>query len=147
MNVSSLVATAVTTDQLHPSTGQREVEDPRVRRVHEIEAYDLSHRRFARELCLAVDQHHVPEPPHRGVVGPHTVEWRDLAILDEQIVQRDAELSVDGWPVRRVGRLDDDRPVQAHLQAEVLADVRVVPVEPGIGELHLVRERPADRDR
>src|SRR5207342_3256686 len=78
----AFVATAVTTDQLHPSTGQREVEDPRVRRVHEIEAYDLSHRRLARELTLAVDQHHVPEPPHRGVVGPRTVEWRDLAILD-----------------------------------------------------------------
>src|SRR6266480_270765 len=31
-------------------------------------------------------------------------------------------------------------------QAEVFADVRVVPAEPGVGELQLARERAADRD-
>ena len=46
-----------------------------------------------------------------------------------------------------VGGLDHDRAVQPHLQAEVLADVRVVPVEPGVREPELARVRPADRDR
>jgi hypothetical protein len=34
----ALVATAVTTDQLDPRAGEGDVEDPRVRRVHEVEA-------------------------------------------------------------------------------------------------------------
>ena len=46
-----------------------------------------------------------------------------------------------------IGWLDDDRAVQPHLEPEVLADVRVIPVEPGVGELNLVRERAPDRDR
>ena len=40
----ALVATAVPTDQLHPRTVNGEVEDPGVRRVHEIEAHDLARR-------------------------------------------------------------------------------------------------------
>ena len=70
-----------------------------------------------------------------------------MPVLDEQVVQGEGQLPVDGRPVRRVGGLDHDRAVQPHLQPEVLADVRVVPVEPGVGELELVGERPADRDR
>src|ERR671914_628871 len=80
----SLVSTAVTTDQLHPRAAEREVEDPCVRRVHEIEAYDLPHGRLAREVRLAVDQHDVAEPPHRGVVGAGAVEGRDVTFLEEQ---------------------------------------------------------------
>ena len=70
-----------------------------------------------------------------------------MPVLDQQVIQRDGQLPVGGGPVGRVGGLDDDRAVQAHLQAEVFADVRVVPVEPGVGELDLAGERPADRDR
>ena len=39
-------------------------------------------------------------------------------------------------PVLGVGRLDQDVAVEPHLLAIVLADVRVIPVEPGIGEHH-----------
>ena len=38
-------------------------------------------------------------------------------------------------------------PYEAHLLAVVLADVRVVPVDAGIGELDPVGEPAADRDR
>jgi hypothetical protein len=69
-----------------------------------------------------------------------------VPVLDQQVVQREGQLPIDRRPVRRVGGLDDDGSVQAHLQAEVLADVRVVPVEPGVGKLDLAGELPADRN-
>ena len=53
----------------------------------------------------------------------------------------------DRRPVVGVGGDDEDVPVQAHLLAVVLADVRVVPVDAGIGELDAVGEAAADRDR
>ena len=70
-----------------------------------------------------------------------------MAILDQQVIQRDGQLAVDGRPVRGVGGLDHDRAVQTHLQAEILPHMRVVPVEPGVGELQLASERSADGDR
>ena len=58
-----------------------------------------------------------------------------------------SSLPIDVWPVRGIGRLDDDRAVQTHLQTEVLSDMRVVPVEARVRELHLVGERLPDLDR
>ena len=130
-----LVAAAVAADELHAGAAEGEVEDPGVGGVDEVEAHDLAHRRLARELGLAVDQHDVAEPAHRGEVGPGAAEGGDVAVLDEQVVQGERQLPVDGRPVRGVGGLDDDRAVQAHLLREVLAHVRVVPVEAGVGEL------------
>ncbi len=52
-----------------------------------------------------------------------------------------------GRPVVRLGRNHDDVPVEPHLLAVVLADVRVVPVDARIGELDPVGEPAADRDR
>ena len=52
-----------------------------------------------------------------------------------------------GRPVVGLGRRDEDVPVQAELLAVVLPDVRVVPVHAGVGNVHLVREAFADRDR
>jgi hypothetical protein len=70
-----------------------------------------------------------------------------VPVLDEQVIQREGQLPVRGGPVPRVGGLDHDRAVQAHLQPEVFADVRVVPVEPGVREADSAGIRPADRDR
>jgi hypothetical protein len=50
------------------------------------------------------------------------------------------------WPVVRVGRTDEDAPVQAELLPVVLPDVRVVPVGARIRDLELVPERLADRN-
>ena len=101
----------------------------------------------AGEPGLAVDQHHVAVPAHRDVIRPGPAERRDVPVLHQQVIQGQGQLPVRGGPVGRVGGLDHDRAVQAHLQAEVFADVRVIPVEPGVGELELVGEGPADRDR
>src|SRR5215212_48211 len=142
-----LVATAVATDQLHPGAAKREVEDTSVRRVHQIQAHDLSYSRLARELALAVYQHDVAEAAHGGEGRPRAPEGRHPPVLDEYVVQRDGQLSVDRRPVRRVGRLDDDGGVQAHLLGEVLADVRVVPVDSRVWEPQLVGELSSRRYR
>ena len=53
----------------------------------------------------------------------------------------------DRRPVVRVGGVDDEVAVEAHVEPVVLADVRVVPVEAGVGEAEPVGELAADRDR
>jgi hypothetical protein len=141
------VAAAVAADQLHPSAADGEIEDPGVRRVDHVQAHDLTYRRLTGVNRLAIGQHHVAEPAHRRVGRPRAQERRDMAILDQQVIQRDGQLAVDGRPVRGVGGLDHDRAVQTHLQAEILPHMRVVPVEPGVGELQLASERSADGDR
>jgi hypothetical protein len=54
---------------------------------------------------------------------------------------------VDRRPVIGIGRLDQDVGVQPHLLAVVLADVRVIPVEPRIGEPDAGGELLAHRHR
>jgi hypothetical protein len=51
------------------------------------------------------------------------------------------------WPVAVVGWDNDDVAVKAHLLTVVLADVRVVPVDAGIGEVEPVAEGAPDRHR
>jgi hypothetical protein len=70
-----------------------------------------------------------------------------VPVLNQQVIEGQGQLPVSGRPVVRVGRLDHDRAVQAHLQAEVFPDVRVVPVEPRVRETDLAGVCPADRDR
>ena len=70
-----------------------------------------------------------------------------MPVLNQQVVEREGQFPVDGRPVRRIGGLDDDRAVQAHLLREVFTHVRVVPIEAGVGELDLAAVRAAHRDR
>ena len=125
----------------------REVEDPRVGRVDQMQADDLADLGLGAVLGLAVGQHHVAESAHGGERRPGAVEGRDLPLLDQDVVERDRQLTVDRRPVARVLGLDDDPRVEAHLLGEVLADVGVVPVEAGVGELEPVGELAAVRDR
>ena len=74
-------------------------------------------------------------------------ERSDLPVLDQDVVERDQQLTVRGRPVVRLARGDEDVSVQPHLLAIVLTDVRVVPVRAGVGHVHLVREALAERDR
>src|SRR5215208_4501424 len=78
----ALVATTVATYQLHPGLGQRDVEDPGVRRVHQIQAHDLSRGRLTREPALAVYEHGIPEPAHRHEVRTRAAEGCHLTLLD-----------------------------------------------------------------
>ena len=99
------------------------------------------------QVRLAADKHHVAEPAHRHVRRLLLPKGSDLAVLDQDVVERERKLAVGGRPVVGVRRRHDDVPVEAHLLAVVLADVWVVPVRAGIWHMEPVRERAADRDR
>ena len=143
----ALAAAAVTADELHARARQLDLEHARVGGVRQIQAHHLALPRLERELGLAGDEQHVAEAAHRGVRGLRAAERGDPAVLDEHVVEREHPLAVHGRPVVRVRGLDDDVAVEAHLLPVVLADVRVVPVQPGVRERDRARVAPADRDR
>ena len=95
----ALHAAGVAPDKLHAGAGKREVEEPGVRRVHQVQAHDLSCGRLTRETALAVYEHDVAEAAHRHEVRPRVAEGRHLAVLDQDVVQGDGQLPVCGWPV------------------------------------------------
>jgi hypothetical protein len=80
------------------------------------------------------------------IAGLAAAERGDLAVLHQQVIQRQDQVAVGRWPVAGLGRGDHDVAVQAQLLGVVLADVGVVPVQAGVGELDPVGEGPADRD-
>ena len=125
---------AVAADELHPHARQLDLEHPRVGRVGQIEAHHLAELRCQREIRLTADQQHVAEPAHRRVGRLGAAERRNLAVFEQDVVEREHQVTVRGRPVVRVGRLDEHVAVQAHLLPVVLADVRVVPVQTRIGE-------------
>ena len=143
----SLVAAAVAADQLHPGTWDGDVEQPGVGGVREVEAHDLTGAGGEFEIGLTAGEHHVAEAAHGDEVRAVEVVGGDVAVLEENIVEGDDELTVDGRPVVRVGGFDDEVAVEAHVEAVVLADVGVVPVQAGVGEAHLIGEVAADGDR
>ena len=120
---------AVAADELHPRARQLDLEHPRVRGVGQVEADHLAELRGQREIRLAADQQHVAEAAHRRVGRLGAAERRDLAVLQQDVVEREHQLTVHRRPVVRVGRLDEHVAVQAHLLPVVLADMRVVPVQ------------------
>ena len=142
-----LDAAAVAAGELHPSPGQRHLEHARVGGVGQVDAHHLTPLGGQPELRLAGDQQRVAEAAHRRVIGFQAAERRDLAVFEQHVVQRDAQLPMRRPPVVGVRGLDDHVAVEAHLLGVVLADVRVVPVDPGIRERHATGEPAADGDR
>ena len=67
-----------------------------------------------------------------------------MVALDKQVIKCEGQVPVDGRPVGWQRRLDHDRAVQPHLHRVVFPDVRVVPVDPGIGELERIAEGSTD---
>ena len=143
----ALVAAAVAAHELHPGSRQADLEDARVSRIGEIEAHDLADLRAEREVCFPADEEDVAEAAHGHEGRLDVAERSDLPVLEQDVVERERELAVGGRPVVRVRGDDDDVPVQAELLPVVLANVRVVPVDAGIGELDVVGEALADGDR
>ena len=82
-----------------------------------------------------------------SIAGLGRAERSDLAVGDQQVVEREDQVAVGGRPVAGVGGGDQDVAVQAQLLGVVLADVGVVPVQAGIGELDPVGEAATHRDR
>jgi hypothetical protein len=144
--LSVFEAAAVAADELYPGVGDRDVEHPSVRGVHQIETNDLAGASGQFQVRIAVDEEHVTEPAHRGVRGQGPAERGDGAVGEQDVVQGEDDLPVDRRPVVGVGGLDDNGSVQAHFLAVVLADVRVVPVHAGVGKGDSVAERAAHLD-
>ena len=97
----ALVPTRVAADELHPRARDRNLEHPRVGRVHEVEAHDLAAFHLEALLGLAADEQHVAEPTHGGVRRPMGIERRDPAVLDQDVVERQDDVAVRG-EVRRM---------------------------------------------
>jgi hypothetical protein len=76
-----------------------------------------------------------------------SAEGRNLTVLEEDVVEGQNDLSVGRWPVVRVGGLHHDVPIEPQLLAVVLANVRVVPVEPRVGKADMGGETIADPHR
>ncbi len=142
-----LVMAAVAADQLHLRAGHGHIEDTRVGRVREVEAHDLAPFSVEGKVRLAGDEHDVAETAHRHVCRLGLAEGGHASFLDQDVVEREQELAVHGRPVALLGRSDEDVPVQAQLLTVILSDVWVVPVGAGVGQVHLVGEALAHRDR
>lgn len=138
---------AVAAHELHAGSRQPNVEHARVRCVRQVKAHNLFPTCGERKLGLAVHQSEVAEPAHRGVARLGAAERGDPSVRQQDVVKRERDLAVDRRPVVRIRRGHEDGAVQAHLLVVVLADVRVVPVDAGVGELQAVREGTPDRDR
>ena len=87
----ALVATAVATDELVCGSRESDVEDSRVRRVHDVQTNDLAGAASPANDGFPVDQHDVAETSHRGEVRASLVERGDVSILDQQVVQSDEQ--------------------------------------------------------
>ncbi len=125
---------AVAADELDLSSGERDLEHARVRGVRQVEPDHFAELGRERWIRLAADEQHVAEAAHRRVGRLGAAERRDLAVLDQDVIERQRDLAVHRRPVVRVGGLDEHVAVEAHLLAVVLADVGVVPVDAGVGE-------------
>ena len=138
---------AVAAHELHPRPRERNLEHSCVGGVRQVEPDNLAEPRVQGEIGLTAHQQHIAEAAHRRVVRLGAAERRDLPILQQDVVEREKDLAVDRRPIVGIGRLDQHVPVQPHLLAVVLADVRVVPVDAGIRKRDLGREAIADEDR
>ena len=141
------VAAAVGADELHLRLLHADVEHTGVGGVGEVEADDLAETRVQCELRLAGDQQDVAESPHRGVCRFGAAERGHFPVLDEDVVQSEQDLAVNWRPVVDLVWDDKDVAVKPKLLAVVLTDVWVVPVHARIGELEVVGEVAANRDR
>ncbi len=136
-----LVVAAVAADELHPRARQRHVEDARVGGVGQVEAHDLAApARRARGRARRATSITLPKRPIATCVVSDALKGAILPSSIRTSSSVSEQLAVDRRPVVRVGRDDEDVAVEAHLLAVVLADVRVVPVDAGIGNVHLVGE-------
>ena len=67
-------------------------------------------------------------------------------VVHQQVVEDQRLLVVDRAVVGRLGRPDEQVPVQAEILLHILAHVWVIPVDPGVAEKDLVPERLAVSD-
>ena len=109
-----LIAAAVAADQLHPGPGTVT--------LNPVLAVLVSHNRTTSptpgrkpQVRVAAGQEDVAEATHRRITRLDRAERRHLAVLHQQVVQREEELAVDRRPIAGLGRDDQDVAVQAQL--------------------------------
>ena len=87
---------AVAADELHPSSWERDLEDPGVGGVGQVEAHHLAELRAQREIGLAARQEHLAEAPHRRMSRLGAAERRHLVALEQDVVEGQGDFAVDG---------------------------------------------------
>jgi hypothetical protein len=118
-----LDAAAVAADQLHPGPRHGQVEHPGVGGIGQPQPHHLPHPCLQPKIRVAAGQKDVAEPSHGRIAGLGPAERGDAALLDQQVVDGQDEVSIHWWPVVRLGRDDQEVAVQAQLLAVVLPDV------------------------
>ena len=132
---------------LHLGSSQHEVVRARVRDVGEHEANHFSQLDRQPVIRLSIDQEDISKPAHQGEVRSFLAERHKLTAVQEQVVENQHLFAVDRVVVVRVGGLHQHVAVETELLLDVLPDMRVVPIDPGIRETHLVHERLAGEHR
>ena len=96
---------------------------------------------------LAVHEGPVPEAAHEHVVRRFRPEVHQSVRVEEDVVEHEDFLPVRGTVIVRGRGVDEEVPVQAEFLLDVLAVVRVVPVDARVAEEDPVLERAAGFDR
>ena len=90
---------------------------------------------------LTIHEEHVPEPAHEGVRCLLAPKWDELPVVaDEEIVENECFHMIRCREVVTARRPHHQIPIEAEVLLDVLADVGVVPVDPRIREVQVVRE-------
>ena len=136
----ALVLAHVRADDLDARAAEDDVERARVRDVRQIEADDFA--ALDRELVsgCTVDEHDVSESSHQRM-GRRAVPPRERPeIIHQDVVEDERSFLVDRVVIVGLGRCDEHVPVEAEVLLDVLAHVRVVPVNSSIRKMDFVGE-------
>src|SRR5205823_5959296 len=138
-----LEVAGVAADQLHLRAGKGDVEGSRARSVRQEKTHDLAVPNSRARAHLTIHEEHVPEPAHEGVRCLLAPKWDELPVVaDEEIVENECFHMIRCREVVTARRPHHQIPIEAEVLLDVLADVGVVPVDPRIREVQVVREGP-----
>ena len=129
-------------DELHPRAGERQVQRARVRHVREVEAHHFPATHRQPIPGLTVHEKQVAEPTHQRVGRCFLPPRNQAGIADQQVLQHQKLFAIGGN--LRAGLPHENVAVQAERLLDVLANVRMVPVNTSVREPQFVGERVAD---
>src|SRR6185503_1849758 len=89
---------------------------------------------------LAVHEEDVAPSPHERVRRRLRAVRRDAMLVEQDVVEGEHLVAIGGSEVAGLSGGDEDVAVEAEVLLHVLANVRVIPVDAGVGEAHVIRE-------